>query len=83
MAAKIDVNEVVSPLHGEPILGEALTYLDELRASGETNMFAAPSWVEQEFGIDRPEALALWLHWTETFTERHPSTFGSPRHPTT
>ena len=35
------------------------TYLDELRGSGETNMFGAPAYLVEEFGIDKREAMDI------------------------
>ena len=42
------------------------TYLDELQGSGETNMFGAPSYLVEEFGIDKREAMSItsaWMTW--------------------
>jgi len=47
-------------------------YLDELRESGETNMFGAASYVESEFCLDAKVAMKYVAHWMETFKERHP-----------
>ncbi len=44
---------------------EAYTYLDELRESGQTNMFGAGSYVESEFGISKKEAKDFVLGWME------------------
>lgn len=38
-------------------------YLDGLRESGKTNMFAAAPYVEQEFGVDRKEAKEIVSAW--------------------
>ena len=42
-------------------------YLDELRESGETNMFGAGSYVEGEFGLEREESKNLTVGWMQTF----------------
>jgi len=47
-------------------------FLDELRESGETNMFGAAAYLVAEFGVSREEAKFLLLNWMQTFEERHP-----------
>lgn len=42
---------------------EYFEYLDELRLSGETNMFGAGAYLEQEFGLDRREARDVLMTW--------------------
>jgi hypothetical protein len=49
-----------------------LTYLDELRESGVTNMFGAAVYLEDEFGVDRRTARTILQYWMESFNERHP-----------
>ena len=51
---------------------EVYEYLDNLRESGVTNMFAAPPYIELEFGVEEGEASRLLSGWMETFAERHP-----------
>lgn len=46
---------------------EYLTYLDELRDSGETNMFGAGAYVQSEFGLGRREARTVVTTWMETY----------------
>ena len=46
---------------------EAYTYLDNLRESGETNMFGAGSYVESEFGISKKEAKEFVLGWMKEY----------------
>ena len=46
---------------------EAYTYLDNLRESGETNMFGAGTYVESEFGISKNEARELLTGWMEAY----------------
>lgn len=38
-------------------------YLEQVRESGEINMFLAGSWLESEFGLDKREAKAVLLDW--------------------
>jgi len=47
-------------------------YLDDLRESGVTNMFGATPYIQDEFGVDKREAMALLVEWMQTFSERHP-----------
>ena len=42
-------------------------FLDELRESGETNMFVAPSYVRSCFGVTKEEATAATAAWMKTF----------------
>lgn len=49
-----------------------LKYLDELRASGRTNMFGAAEYLQQRFELSRSEARDVLAHWMETFETRHP-----------
>jgi hypothetical protein len=50
---------------------EHLDYLDDLRDSGVTNMFAAPSYLQNEFALDKKTSVAYWSYWAETFGDRH------------
>jgi len=51
---------------------EYFTYLDELRESGETNMFGAASYLTEEFNLDRTKAREVLKKWMDTFKERNP-----------
>ena len=51
---------------------EMFEYLDDLRASGETNMYGAAPYLQDEFGLDRREARAVLQRWMQTFEDRHP-----------
>lgn len=42
-------------------------FLDNLRKSGETNMFGAAPYVEDEFGVTRQEARAILSAWMASF----------------
>lgn len=63
MSEVIDKPEVVEEEH--------LTYLDELRESGVTNMFGAGEYLEDEFGIDKRQARTILNYWMNSFNERH------------
>jgi len=44
---------------------EQFEFLDSLRDSGETNMFGSPSYLVNEYGMDKIEArrvVSLWMH---------------------
>jgi hypothetical protein len=56
----------------ESATDEVLEYLDDLRESGETNMFGAAAYLEVDFDYSRAEARAALLYWMHTFSERHP-----------
>ena len=48
---------------------EMLVYLDELRESDVTNMLGAGEWVEDEFELNKKDALSVLTYWMETFGE--------------
>jgi hypothetical protein len=51
---------------------EHLEYLDELRESGETNMFGARPYLMREFPLlDKNEAGMVLSYWMKSFGERH------------
>ena len=52
------------------VTDEHLEYLDDLRESGETNMFGAGAYVEREFGMSRNDARAATLYWMDSFGDR-------------
>jgi len=41
--------------------------LDDLRESGEINMFGAPRWLQDNFGLSKQVALDVFTKWTEQF----------------
>ena len=60
----------------EFLTDEHLEYLDELRESGDTNMYGATPYLRAEFFMDREEANAVLaycvvVYWMRTFSERH------------
>ena len=57
-----------------------LDYLDELRDSGEINMWGAAEYLELNFALTREEAAAIWAYWTRTYKERHPKVSMQPRY---
>lgn len=48
-----------------------LIYLDELRESGETNMFGATPYLMEEFDIEKADARIILSYWMASFGERH------------
>ena len=51
----------------EGITDEHLIYLDKLRESGDTNMWGAGRYVEEEFDLNRDTAKKILLYWIKTF----------------
>jgi hypothetical protein len=49
------------------VTDEHLEYLDNLRESGETNMFGAGEYVERRFALGRREARTILKYWMESF----------------
>ena len=45
-------------------------YLNDLRESGETNMFGARPYVEEEFGLSKPEAGRILSLWMKNFNDK-------------
>ena len=52
---------------------EHLEYLDDLRESGETNMYGAGPYLIEQFDVSREESYAILGYWMKTFAERHGS----------
>ena len=52
-----------------PTQEDVFNYLEELRASGKTNMFLAPKFIQEEYGIDRMTARKFFVDWTNTYKE--------------
>lgn len=46
---------------------EIFEFLDDLRESGEINMFGAPRVLMDVFGMNRVEAKETFIAWTEQF----------------
>ena len=46
---------------------EMFDYLNELRDSGETNMFGAGIYVSTQFGVDKKEASGVVTKWMANF----------------
>lgn len=46
---------------------EFFEILNDLRESGQINMFGAPKWLQENFGLSKNEAREVFTAWTETF----------------
>ncbi len=42
-------------------------FLDELRDSGEINMYCCRPYIMEEFGVDKKEAGQIFKEWIESF----------------
>lgn len=60
---------------------EVFDYLDELRESGQTNMYGAGPYIEKEFQMEKAEAKEFLVKWMKTFSARHPSDSGRSTQP--
>lgn len=49
---------------------EVYEYLSELRESGETNMYGARPYLQEEFGFTKEEARSWLLAWMKDFDEK-------------
>jgi hypothetical protein len=49
---------------------EHFEYLDEFRELGIANMYGAPVYVEEEFGVSKEESIQIVSYWMKTFKER-------------
>ena len=51
---------------------EFFEFLDELRESGEVNMYGAAPYLVKEFGMPKMTAYKILDEWMACFPERHP-----------
>jgi hypothetical protein len=49
------------------VTDEHLSFLDELRKSGKTNMFGASPYIVRKFGVPIEEARRIHIYWMESF----------------
>jgi hypothetical protein len=55
------------------VTDEHLEFLDDLRESGETNMFGARPYLAAAFpALSEPESSKALSYWMASFSERHP-----------
>jgi len=64
-------NQPMPPMP-EGVTEDHLIYLDELRLSGEINMYGARSYLANDFDISANQARTILIYWMATFTRRHP-----------
>jgi hypothetical protein len=50
---------------------EEFEYLNELRESGETNMFGAARYLRNDFGLSKYEARDIVLAWMKSFNKEN------------
>ena len=56
----------------ECLTDDHLEFLDDLRESGDTNMFGARPYLAGEFPeLTKQEAKAVLAYWMRTFADRH------------
>lgn len=48
---------------------EVMIYLNELRESGDTNMYGATPYLMETFDINQTEAKRILILWMENFSE--------------
>ena len=48
---------------------EVFKFLNDLRESGDTNMFGAPPYVERQFSMSKSESRKLVTLWMNNFSE--------------
>lgn len=69
----VDSNPAVSALHQwDNLMTKEITtedffftILDALRESGQMNMFGAPRYLTEEFGLEKNEARKIFTSWRE------------------
>lgn len=44
-------------------------YLEKLRRSGETNMYGAVPYLQNEFGLDKREAKDILIDWMQNYDQ--------------
>jgi len=58
--------------NGVAVFEAHLEYLDDLRESGEINMFGAVPYLEDRFRLSPDVARDILGYWMQTFSKRHP-----------
>ena len=48
---------------------EYYVYLEELRQSGETNMFGSAPYLREAFGLGRRESIKIVANWMDNYEE--------------
>lgn len=68
-----DINKGVIMERPDFLEEEHLEYLNDLRDSGETNMFGARPYLINEFGLSKKDAASILSYWMEAYSERNPA----------
>ena len=56
------------------VTNEHLIFLDDLRESGDTNMYGAGPYLREEFpDLSKTDSHKVLSYWMHSFTERHQS----------
>jgi hypothetical protein len=42
-------------------------YLEQLRRSGETNMYGASPYLQREFGLSKKQAISILVEWMNNY----------------
>ena len=53
--------------HNKPLSDSYKQFLDDLRDSGEINMFGAPAVLQREFGVSKELARSIVIAWMEDY----------------
>ena len=61
MVEKIKVDDTIFDVE------EYFEVLENLRSSGKINMFGAPRWLENNFGLSKNQARLVFMKWKESF----------------
>ena len=56
----------------EELKQEIFVFLDNLRESGEVNMFGSGAYVMEMFDVSKTEAREYVTAWMQSFSDRHP-----------
>jgi len=71
-----EITEIIESFYKSKVKKESrqiyFEYLDNLRESGETNMFGASLYLQEEFGLERKESRDILAEWMRSFSQRHP-----------
>ena len=57
----------------EHMRNEVYLYLEQLRESGETNMFGAAAYIEQHFELSKKDARKYLMDWMRSYNKKEES----------
>ena len=64
------MTDLVSDFVFDDICEDAFPYLDDLRESGVTNMIASPSYLMEDFDIDKQMAIKVFIAWKDELIKK-------------